>query len=116
MAYDLHINRAEAIPLPDWQLADWQAAVSATEGVRLIAAQAHTLTNPQTGQVISLAKRDGDAEVYFPAEKMVPGFSLAQWFSHVCCSVPAGRSGASGLGRRRFVGNTFGSSDSRRWR
>jgi hypothetical protein len=64
MAYDLHIERVEAIPL-----ADWQTAVSATDGVRLFAAQAHTITNPKTGEVISIPKRDGDAEVLFPADK-----------------------------------------------
>ena len=64
MAYDLHIERAGAIPL-----AEWQAAVSATDGVRLFAAQAHTITNPKTGEVISIPKRDGDAEVLFPADK-----------------------------------------------
>ena len=64
MAYDLHIEREEAIPL-----ADWQAAISSTDGVRLFAAQAHTITNPKTGEVISIPKRDGDVEVLFPADK-----------------------------------------------
>jgi hypothetical protein len=61
MAYDLHIQRTEAIPL-----AEWQAAVSATNGVRLFAAKAHTFTNPKTGEVIGMVAREGDTEVFFP--------------------------------------------------
>ena len=68
MAYDLHIERlgggsdSDPTPIP---LADWSAAVAATEGVRLFAAQAHTVTNPKTGEVISIPTRQGDAEVFF---------------------------------------------------
>jgi len=69
MAYDLHIERtgdnpdSDPTPIP---LADWSAAVAATEGVRLFAAQAHTITNPKTGELISIPTREGDAEVFFP--------------------------------------------------
>jgi hypothetical protein len=69
MAYDLHIERmgdapdSEPTPIP---LADWSAAVAATDGVRLFAAQAHTVTNPKTGEVISIPTHQGDAEVLFP--------------------------------------------------
>ena len=45
------------------------SAVSATDGVRPFVAQAHTIPNPKTGEVISIPKRDGDAEVLFPADK-----------------------------------------------
>jgi hypothetical protein len=72
MAYELHIERlplndqgkATAIPL-----GDWKAAVLATEGVRLCPPGANTITNPKTGEIISIPRRDGDAEVYFPAER-----------------------------------------------
>lgn len=64
MAYDLHIEREKPI-----SLSEWRAAVSATDGVRLLTAQAHTITNPKTGEVVSIRARDGDAEVFFPADK-----------------------------------------------
>jgi hypothetical protein len=63
MAYDLHIERADETPIA---LSDWRAAVEATEGVRLFAAAAHTITNPKTGEVISIGAREGDTEVLFP--------------------------------------------------
>lgn len=69
MAYSLHIERQkpnnDSRPAPI-SLEEWQAAVSATEGVRLFAAQTHTITNPKTGEVISIPRRDGDVEVFFP--------------------------------------------------
>ena len=63
MAYDLHIERAGEQPLT---LNEWLAAVGATEGLRLFAAAARTVTNPQTGEVISIRASEGDAEVLFP--------------------------------------------------
>ena len=63
MAYDLHIERVDESPIA---LSEWQAAVEATEGVRLCSAAAHTITNPKTGEVISMGAREGDAEVFFP--------------------------------------------------
>ena len=63
MASDLHIERADGEPIP---LAAWRAAVGATEGVRSSAATAHTITNPQTGEVITIGAREDDAEVFFP--------------------------------------------------
>ena len=47
-------------------LTEWRAAVETTSGVRLFAAAAHTVTNPKTGEVISMGARDGDTEVFFP--------------------------------------------------
>lgn len=72
MAYELHIERlplndeGEPTPIP---LEDWKAALSAMEGVRLGPAGANTITNPKTGEVISIPRRDGDAEVYFSDER-----------------------------------------------
>jgi hypothetical protein len=63
MAYDLHIERADEQPIA---LTEWCAAVVATEGVRLMDALAHKITNPKTGEVISIGGRKGDAEVFFP--------------------------------------------------
>jgi hypothetical protein len=71
MAYDLHIERANEIPIA---LSDWRGAVEATEGVRVFAAAAHTITNPKTGEVISIGARDGDAEVLFPDGEWVSVF------------------------------------------
>ena len=62
MAYDLHIERTGERPIA---LSEWRTAVEATEGVRLSAASAHTITNPKTGEVISIGAREGDAEVLF---------------------------------------------------
>ncbi|HEY3763259.1 MAG TPA: hypothetical protein VGN23_16045 [Verrucomicrobiae bacterium] len=64
MAYDLHIECAERI-----LLADWKAAISAADGVRLVATQAHTVTNPKTGEVIGIPMHEGDAEVFFATDK-----------------------------------------------
>lgn len=69
MAYDLRIERLAGSPDTDPTpilLGEWSAAVAATEGVRLFAADAHTITNPKTGEVISIPIRQGDAEVFFP--------------------------------------------------
>ena len=71
MAYDLHIERADETPIA---LSDWRAAVEATEGVRLFAAAAHTITNPKTGEVISIGAREGDTEVLFPDGEWVSVF------------------------------------------
>lgn len=68
MAYDLHIERKGDSPESDPKpilLTEWCAAVASTEGVRLFAAQAHTITNPKTGEVISIPAREGDVEVFF---------------------------------------------------
>jgi len=63
MAYDLHIERHGGQPIA---FTEWRTAVDSTDGVRLFAAAAHTITNPKTGEVISMGARDGDAEVLFP--------------------------------------------------
>ena len=87
MAYELHIerlplnNEGDPTPIP---LDDWKAALSATEGVRLCAPGAKTITNPNTGEVISIPRRDGDAEVYFPAEQAWhPVFRWFEGAAHV---------------------------------
>src|SRR6266516_2740682 len=71
MAYDLHIEREEERPIA---VSEWRAAVEAIDGVRLFAAAAHTITNPKTGEVISIGARDGDAEVLFPGGEWVSVF------------------------------------------
>ena len=76
MAYDLHIERTEDLPIA---LSEWHAAVAATEGVRLFAATAHTITNPRTGEVISIGAREGDTEVLFPEGKW---HSVFRWRGH----------------------------------
>jgi hypothetical protein len=81
MAYELHIERlplndeGEPTPIP---LDDWKTALSATEGVRLCPPGADTITNPKTGAVISILRREGDAEVYFPDEQAWR--SVFRWF------------------------------------
>jgi hypothetical protein len=62
MAHDLHIERPDGLLIP---LSEWRAAVEATEGVRLFTADRHTMTIPDTGQVVNTRAREGDAEVFF---------------------------------------------------
>jgi hypothetical protein len=72
VAYDLHIERPATTPDSEPEaisLEEWKAAVSATPGVRLVEAPAHTAINPQTGEVISIGARDGDAEVFFADDR-----------------------------------------------
>jgi hypothetical protein len=87
MAYELHIERRrlaliiqrESIPLDDWK-----AALSATEGVRLCPPGANIFTNPKTGEIISIPRRDGDAEVYFSDERVWhPVFRWFEGAAHV---------------------------------
>lgn len=63
MAYDLHIERADESPISLWQ---WSEAVAATEGVRFFLGRTHTVTIPETGEVISERAREGDTEVFLP--------------------------------------------------
>ena len=82
MAYELHIERlplndeGEATPIP---LEDWKAAVLVTEGVRLGAPGANSITNPKTGEVIHIPMQDGDLEVYFPEEQA--WHPVVRWFA-----------------------------------
>ena len=62
MAYDLHIERIGGAPIT---LEEWRAATASTDGIRLRAAVPHTITNPKTGEIISMSSREGDAEVFF---------------------------------------------------
>jgi len=63
MAYYLHIERDEEKPIA---FCEWQAAVYATEHLRMFASAVHTGINPQTGEVLSMRANEGDVEVYFP--------------------------------------------------
>jgi hypothetical protein len=72
MAYNLHIERRGAssdLDLIPISLEEWQTAISIIDGVRLFTGKAHTIANPKTGELISFPKSDGDAEIFFPAEK-----------------------------------------------
>jgi len=42
--------------------------------VRLFTESAHTITNPKTGEVISIGAREGDAEVLFPDGEWISVF------------------------------------------
>lgn len=63
MACEIHIER-RSTPIT---LAEWCDVIGRTENVR-IADGKHTLTNPQTGELITFGNPGGDAEVYFPVE------------------------------------------------
>jgi hypothetical protein len=96
MAYELHLERlplsdeGEPTPIP---FDDWKAALSATEGVRLCPPGANTITNPKTGEVISIPRRDGDAEVYFSDERAWhPVFRWFEGAAHVNANFKLGDS------------------------
>ena len=63
MSYDFHIERAGERPIA---LTEWRAAIVSTDGVRLFAGAVHTITNPKTGEVISIVAGGADVEVLFP--------------------------------------------------
>ncbi|OWY27393.1 hypothetical protein [Herbaspirillum robiniae] len=58
MAYELHIERRSH----ELTIAEWQTAVIQLDGVRL-ANNDSSAVNPSTGEVISMANRDGVAEI-----------------------------------------------------
>jgi hypothetical protein len=62
MGYDLHIKRTGERPLT---LDEWRAAIETTDGVRLFEGAYHTYTNPQTGELLQLVAKEGDAEIFF---------------------------------------------------
>jgi len=62
MGYDLHIKRNKKRPLT---LDEWRAAIETTDGVRLFEGAYHTWTNPQTGELLQLVAKEGDAEMFF---------------------------------------------------
>jgi hypothetical protein len=73
MGYDLHIERTAPTAI---SLEEWKEALSATKGVRPLADRAVRATNPKTGEAISIATRDGDAEVFWADEgNWRPAFS-----------------------------------------
>jgi len=65
MAYELHIEKHEGT----LSLDEWKEAVASSEGVRLLS-QDHSITNSETGEIISLPRRHGDAEVFFPDQQV----------------------------------------------
>lgn len=77
MAYHLHIERGKENPVA---LSEWRAAIDGTQDVRLFAAAAHTITNPETKEVISVNSREGDAEVFFPESGR--WHSVFRWYGH----------------------------------
>lgn len=66
MGYDLHITRAsdwiesESAPI---SLDEWKRAVASVPGIRLDDSPV-TITNPKTGELISVAGRDGDVAAF----------------------------------------------------
>jgi hypothetical protein len=82
MAYALHIERlsledeGQPVLIP---LEDWKGALSAVEGARLCVEKTLKIKSPDTGAIISIPHRDGDAEVYFPDEKK--WHAVFNWFN-----------------------------------
>jgi hypothetical protein len=75
MAYCLHIEREDEVHI---EVAEWQAAVEKTEGVRIPFVAAHTGINPLTGEVLRMQANEGDAEVFFPDEQEWQ--SIFRWY------------------------------------
>jgi hypothetical protein len=63
MAYEIHIRR----PAESISLAEWLAAVDATEGVRRLNGDV-TIENPTTGETITIPSSGGDAEFLLAEE------------------------------------------------
>jgi len=68
--YEISICRAGGVI----SLREWQAAVAATRGVRLRSGNV-SITNPKTGEVISIPNSDADAELFLAErDRWVPAF------------------------------------------
>ena len=70
MAYEIHIDRVsdDGTPLePELSLDEWKAIVSETNESRLKSTD-HSFTNPRTGEVITIGRRDGDTEMLINQE------------------------------------------------
>ena len=65
MAYSIHIKRIadDGSPIePPLALHEWESKVNETDGLRFDSS-ARSVTNPATGQVITIIGSDGDAEM-----------------------------------------------------
>ncbi|MCG8601135.1 MAG: hypothetical protein MI807_13410 [Verrucomicrobiales bacterium] len=62
MGYSLYIER-ENSPIPT---EEWEAAVDATDGIRLASRDKETVTNPKTGEAISIKMNTFDVELFLP--------------------------------------------------
>jgi hypothetical protein len=68
MAYEIHITRrasdAQILPIG---LSEWRTAAQQAPGIRM--AEGNTeITNPKTGEIITLRNAGGDTEVLFSAD------------------------------------------------
>jgi len=64
MAYELHIEKKSGAI----RLEDWESAVAGLHGVRFCSSD-HMITNPESGEVISVPRNEGDVAVYFSEDK-----------------------------------------------
>lgn len=64
MAYELHIEKRDGMI----QLEEWKSAIAGFDGVRLCSS-GHSVTNPETAEIISFPLGEGDVEVYSPEDK-----------------------------------------------
>jgi hypothetical protein len=75
MAYEIHIERIadDGSPTdPPLSLDEWKTAVNATDRVRLVSS-AESVTNPTTGEVITIGASEGNAEMLVD-EQWIPVF------------------------------------------
>lgn len=84
MSYSLHIERSPA----ELTLEEWIEAVKKQEGVKLIEGGSK-ITNPKTGEVISIPGRPGDVAVLFHSKGFFGFGSESEW--HPCISFFGGR-------------------------
>jgi hypothetical protein len=90
MAYELHIERISPSNPDDGEeipLSQWKRAIANTEGVRLRPPGFLSITNPDTGEVVSVPTFDGDADIYFPEEE--EWYPVLRW-SHGSAHLKAG--------------------------
>ena len=97
MAYAIHIERVNDVGesfdenenrINPISLAEWEAVVAATPGVRLTSADV-VGRNSQTGEVIHIPSRAGDAEVYFADESA--WIRVYSWFEGAVSFKPSER-------------------------
>ncbi len=67
MAYAIHIERRPEAGASSISLAEWEAVVERTEGVRLADGDAEAV-NPRTGEVVRILNHGGDAEAFHPGD------------------------------------------------
>lgn len=90
MAYSLHIKRKGGILLEDWI-----NAVENTQGVKIDDSSSE-ITNPRTGEIISIAGSKGDVSVLFQTKGFIGFGKKSEWVKSIRFSNGKGSFNARG--------------------